>query len=93
MGIRLALGASSRGVVGRVVGRGMVTVGIGLALGALGVLAMGSVLAGLLVDVHPRDPGVFFLVAGLTTAVALAATWLPARKAGGSAPIDALKAE
>jgi putative ABC transport system permease protein len=93
MGIRLALGASARGVVTRVIGRGMVAVGIGLALGAGGAFAVGSTLAGLLVDVEPRDPVVFLIVTGITASVALAATWLPARRAAAASPIDALRAE
>jgi ABC-type antimicrobial peptide transport system permease subunit len=71
----------------------MVTVGIGLALGAAGAFALGSTLAGLLVEVDPRDPVVFLIVVGLTGGVALAATWLPARRAARAAPMDALRTE
>ncbi len=92
MGIRLALGASSRGLVGRVVLRGMMTVGIGLVLGAAGTFVLGSTLAGLLVGVDPRDPWVFFPVAAVTAVVALTATWFPARRATTS-PMDALRTE
>jgi ABC-type lipoprotein release transport system permease subunit len=45
------------------------------------------------VDVEPRDPVVFLIVTGITASVALAATWLPARRAAAASPIDALRAE
>jgi len=93
MGIRLALGASARRVVGRVVLGGLGTVGIGMAVGAVGAFALGSTLSGLLVEVDPRDPGVFLLVAGVTLVVALGATWLPARRAAGASPVDALRSD
>jgi putative ABC transport system permease protein len=93
MGIRLALGATAGGVVGRVVVKGMVAVGAGLALGSAGAWALGSTLAGLLVDVDPRDPVIFSVVAGVTATVALAATWLPARRAASASAMDAIRAE
>ena len=93
MGIRLALGASRRGVVVRVVARGMRTVLAGMLVGGVGSLALGSLLAGFLVEVDPRDPAVFLLAALVTTMVALLATWLPARRAAGASPSDTLRAE
>ena len=93
MGIRLALGASARRVVVRVVMGGLGTVGIGMLLGAVSAFALGSTLSALLVDVDPRDPGIFLSVALLTGAVALAATWLPARRAAGASPVEALRSD
>jgi putative ABC transport system permease protein len=93
MGIRVALGASKGGVVAQVVLGGMKTVAGGIALGALGALAMGATLSRLLHEVDPRDPQVFALVTAVITGVALAASWLPARRAAGSEPLDSLKSE
>lgn len=93
MGIRLALGASSTEVVGRVVMGGMGTVVLGLVLGAAGAAALGATLSGLFVEVDARDPGVFLVVFLVTMCVALLATWLPARRAAGSGPVDALRSE
>jgi putative ABC transport system permease protein len=93
MGIRLALGASASGLVGRVVVGGMGTVLAGILVGAVGSFALGSTLAGFLVEVDPRDPAIFLLVALVTTVVALLATWLPARRAAGASPSDILRAE
>jgi putative ABC transport system permease protein len=91
MGIRLALGASSGEVVARVVMDGMKTVGLGMALGAAGSVALGTTLSGLLVEVDARDPGVLLLVSLVTGCVALLATWLPARRVAGSGPVEALR--
>jgi len=93
MGIRLALGASSGAVVRRVVVGSMGAVSVGILLGAVGALALVAPLSGLLVEVDPRDPTVFFSVAAVTVVVALTATWLPARRAARSDPLDALRAD
>jgi len=93
MGIRLALGASSNEVVSRVVLGGMKAVGLGMVVGAAGSLALGSTLSGLLVEVDPMDPMVFGLVTAVTAGVSLLASWLPARRATGAGPIDALRSE
>jgi putative ABC transport system permease protein len=93
MGIRLALGASRRGVVRRVVMGGMGAVVVGMGLGALVAIFLGSAVSDLLVDVDPRDPAVFLSVLLLTAVVALIATWVPARRAAGAGPLDALRSD
>ncbi|MFC1662095.1 ABC transporter permease, partial [Gemmatimonadota bacterium] len=93
MGIRLALGASSGEVVARVVLGGMKAVGLGMVVGAAGALALGSTLSSLLFEVDPKDPLVFGLVTSVTAGVSLLASWLPARRATGAGPIDALRSE
>jgi putative ABC transport system permease protein len=93
IGIRLALGASARGVVGRVVLGGMRTVGAGLALGAVAAFTLGSILSELLFEVSSRDPVVFVLVAFTIVSVAGLATWLPARRAAGAGPAHSLRCE
>ncbi len=93
IGIRVALGATGRGEVARVVRRGMRTVGIGLALGVAAALVLGPTLGKLLHDVSARDIQVSVGTALLVAAVALVATWIPARKAAAAQPSDALRAE
>jgi len=93
MGIRMALGASRREVLRRVVLGGMKGVGFGLVLGGVGSLALGKTLSSLLVQVDPRDPAILFLVLLLTASVGLLSTWLPARRAAGSGPLEALRTE
>jgi len=91
MGIRMALGASAGETVSRLVVSGMGTVSLGLALGVVGALALATPFRQLLHDVDPRDPWVFAAVLSVTTGVSILATWLPARRAAGSGPIEALK--
>jgi len=93
MGIRMALGASRREVLRRVVLGGMKGVGFGLVLGGAGSVVLGTTLSGLLVRVSPRDPAILVLVLLLTGSVGLLSTWLPARRAAGSGPLEALRTE
>lgn len=81
IGIRLALGASPEGVRRRILGRGLALAASGLALGALGAVALASLLQSLLFGVAATDPIVFLAVAALLASVAAAASYLPARRA------------
>jgi predicted permease len=93
MGIRLALGAQIRDVLGLVVRQGMRLVVIGLALGLAGALALTRWLAGLLLGVGTADPGAFAGMAILLVAVAMLACYLPARRATKVDPMVALRHE
>ncbi len=93
IGIRLALGATQGGEVGRVVARGMGTVLASLVLGGVGVWAVGTVISDLLVEVSPRDPLVLGLGISVVAGVAFLATWLPARRAAGAGPVESLRGE
>jgi predicted permease len=93
IGIRLALGASKKTVVGRVVLGSMKTVGLGLILGIGGASFLGRTVADLLHEVDPRDPWVFFIVFSGITFMSLLSTWFPARRAAGPNPILSLKSE
>jgi putative ABC transport system permease protein len=90
-GIRLALGALPRSVVGMVVRQGLGLTALGLALGFAGALAFSRLLKGLLFGVTPTDPPTFLAVAALLAIVALAACLLPARRATAVAPAEALR--
>ena len=93
IGIRVALGASWRQVVGMIVRRGMSLVGAGVAIGLLGAVGASRVMAGLLYGVSAVDPMTFIGVPALLCAVALLASFLPARRAAATDPMMTLRAE
>jgi putative ABC transport system permease protein len=93
IGVRMALGAQAGDVQRLVLGRGMRLAAIGLAIGAAASLAFGRLIGALLFGVAGADPltlGGSLLIFG---AVALAACWIPARRAARVDPMTALRAE
>jgi len=93
IGIRIALGASRERVVAMVVRRGVILALAGIAFGSAGAYAVSRVLQSLLFGVGARDPFTFLAVAALLGAVALLASWLPARRAARVDPLAAMRAE
>jgi predicted permease len=92
-GVRLALGAAPRQVLALVLRQGMSLVLLGTALGLAGAFAFSRYLDALLYQVQPTDPVVFVLVAVVLAAVALAACYIPARRATATDPLQALRYE
>jgi predicted permease len=90
-GIRQALGADPRTILTLVLGQGMRTAGIGVVLGLAGALALTRYLQSLLFGVGSYDPSVYAGVTTLLLGVALAACYLPARRATRVAPTVALR--
>jgi putative ABC transport system permease protein len=93
MGVRLALGAAPAGVRALVIGHAMRIVVAGLVLGALGAVALTRLLAGMLFGVSPLDPLTFAAVSALLGAVALFASWVPARRTTKIDPMITLRTE
>lgn len=93
IGIRIALGAGTRGVAGLVVRRGVALVSIGLAVGGAGADALSGVLGRLLYDVSPTNPAAVATAGTITFAVGLLASWIPARWASHVDPVRVLRAE
>ena len=93
IGIRVALGAPAGQVLGRVVRQGVVLAVIGLAIGAAGSLAVTRLLGTMLFEVKPGDPVTLIGVSLLLMLVALAACYIPARRASRVEPLVALRHE
>jgi putative ABC transport system permease protein len=90
-GIRQALGAEPRAILNLVLGQGMRTAGIGVAIGLVGAAALTRYLQSLLFGVGAYDVPVFAAVTVLLLAVAIAACYVPARRATRVAPTVALR--
>jgi predicted lysophospholipase L1 biosynthesis ABC-type transport system permease subunit len=93
IGVRVALGASAEEVVREVLGRGIKLSGAGLAIGLLAAFSLRRVLVSQIFGVSPSDPLVYAAAAALMFAVALAACYLPARRASRVDPLIALRWE
>jgi putative ABC transport system permease protein len=93
MGIRLALGARRHDILKLVLGQGLALTMIGVAAGLTLALALTRFLSSMLYSVSAADPITFAAIALLLAAVALTASFLPARRAMGVDPITALRQE
>jgi len=93
LGMRMALGARAEDVTGMVLRQGLVLSAIGLGLGIALALGLTRLMSGLLFGISPRDPVTFASVPVVLLAVALGATYLPARRAAQVDPMEALRAE
>ena len=93
IGVRMALGADPRSVLRLVVGQGMAVAFAGAGLGLVGAFLLTRLMASLLYGVRPGDPLTFAAVAAALLLVALAASWIPARRAARIDPMQALRAE
>jgi len=91
IGVRLALGAPRARVMRSIVVRGIVTAGAGLLVGALGAMALTRLLGSLLFETAPLDPATFAAMAALLLVVALVASYLPARRAASTSPMEAMR--
>ncbi|HEV3455262.1 MAG TPA: ABC transporter permease [Thermoanaerobaculia bacterium] len=93
LGLRVALGARPRAVLGLVVGEAALLAGGGVLLGAGGALALGRILSSLLYGVGAADPPTFGAAAAGLLLVAVAAAWSPGRRATEVDPIVALRSD
>lgn len=93
LGIRIALGATTRDVGRLIVGQGLKLVLSGIAIGLVGALALQRLIEKLLFGVSPTDPLTYAVIASLLIGVALLACYLPARRATQVDPLVALRHE
>jgi putative ABC transport system permease protein len=93
IGIRLALGAQSQNLMELIVGQGIRLTLAGVALGALGGFLAGRTMRALLYQVTPADPATILVVGAILVAVAIIASYAPARRAVRVDPAETLRAE
>jgi predicted permease len=93
IGIRMALGATARGILAIMLSLGLKQLSAGLVIGLAGALATTRLMKDLLMQVSPQDPMVLAAVAALLVTVGLFACWLPARRAAALHPVQALRDE
>jgi putative ABC transport system permease protein len=93
VGIRMALGASTRAILGLFLRHGVRLVAAGVAAGLLAAFALTRAMQTLLFEVSPTDARVFGAVTLALSAVALAAAWVPARRATRLQPTVALRSD
>lgn len=93
IGVRLALGAERGRVLAMVLREATVLLGIGIAIGLSASILSASLLTSMLYGVSGRSPAVLVLVCGIVATAGLLAAWLPAWRASGIQPMEALRAE
>jgi putative ABC transport system permease protein len=93
IGVRLAMGASREDVMRMILRRASWLTGTGLALGLAAAFVLARLLANLLRGVQPHDAVVFTSISVAIVIVALASSWLPARRAASIDPMEALRAD
>ena len=93
IGLRMALGAEGRSVVGSVLRSALATALLGICVGLVAAYALTRTIASFLYDVSPTDPATALAVVGVLLAVAGVAAFVPARRAANVNPMVALRAD
>jgi putative ABC transport system permease protein len=93
IGVRMALGADAARVLRMVLREGVMLAGTGVVVGVVAALLATRLLGSLLFEVSATDPATFTAVTVALVAVALAASWLPARRATRVSPVEAMRSE
>jgi len=91
IGIRIALGARSGEVSGMIVREGLAIAGAGVAIGLITFAGVARFLRAMLFEVSPIDPLTLAATTLLLLAIAAVASWIPARRAGRTDPLEALR--
>ena len=91
IGIRMALGAARKDVLKMVVNRGFFLTMLGIGIGTVLAIGLTGLMKTLLFDVSAKDPVTFLILAFLLSVIALAASYIPAKRAAGVDPMTALR--
>ena len=91
--MRMVFGAPRLSILTLVVGEGLKLSAAGIVAGVGGALAITRVMASMLVGVTPTDPITFGAIVVLFAMIALAASWIPALRASGLDPLNAIREE
>jgi predicted permease len=91
LGVRIALGATTRNVLGLVVGQSMTTSTLGIAAGIAGALGVTRAIRGMLYGIEPTDVTTFVVVTSALLIACLLAVFVPARRATRIDPVEALR--
>jgi putative ABC transport system permease protein len=93
IGIRMAMGATVRNMLGLVMRQGLKLIAPGVVIGLAGAFFVTRLVASLLFEVNPADAGIFGVIAVLISGAALLACYIPARRASRVDPMVALRRE
>jgi len=93
IGIRMALGAQRGNVLRMMMGLGIRLTALGVFIGLIGALALTRLMTSLLFEVNAVNPLIFSIAAMVLVAVAMSASYLPARRAASTDPMRALRTE
>jgi len=93
VGIRMALGASEGAVKAMFLRRGLLLAGVGTALGLAAATGLSRLMSSLLFGVAPLDPATYGATAAVLLVAAMAATYIPARRAATVDPMETLRGE
>jgi putative ABC transport system permease protein len=93
IGVRMAIGARPAEIVRMILGQGMGLALVGVIIGVATAFALTSAVKSFLFGVTPNDPATFLAVAAVLAGAALAACYLPARRAARVDPLRALRTE
>lgn len=91
-GVRIALGAQAKDVIGRVMRQGVASAGASVLIGVAGAAVLRTALRGMLFSVAPLDVVTFGVVGGVMFTTAMLACYVPARRATGVDPLAAVRA-
>jgi len=93
IGVRMALGANARNILGLIMTRGLRQIAAGVVLGLAACIPVARLMASLPLGISPTNPGISLTVAGVLASIGVIACWIPARRAARLDPVKAIRYE